>query len=110
MENQNITKQDLLDALKETKQDLKQDFTKTITDSIEELAGMIQRSFIKVDERFDKIEIRLDKIEARLDRIEARLDNFDARLSMAEKDFAEIRNAKLVSRMSLLEQQMAMAS
>ena len=85
-----------------TKQDL--------TDSIEELAGMVKRSFDKVDERFDKIEIRLDKIEARLGRIEARLDNFDARLSMAEKDFAEIRDEKLVSRMDSLEQQMATAS
>ena len=78
--------------------------------TIDDLAGMIQREFSKVNEKLDKLDIRLDKIEARLDRIETRLDHFEARLSMAEKDFAGIRDEKLVSRIDIIEQQMAMTS
>ena len=88
MENQNITKQDLLDALEPLA--TKKDLIKAIADSQEELAGMIQRSFIKVDERFDKIEIRLDKIEARLDSIDIKLDSvvYRKEFEALRKEFA----------------------
>ena len=48
--------------------------------TIEDLAGMVQRGFVQMDNRFDGVDKRLDKIENRLDKVEDRLDSIETEL------------------------------
>jgi hypothetical protein len=74
MNNNPVTKQELIDALLMNNQILRgfiKEDTKIIVDeAVRELAEMVKGGFDEVDEKFEGVNLKLDKIEARLDRVE----------------------------------------
>ncbi len=69
------------------------------TDSkIEDLAGMVQRGFVSVDERFDKVEKRMDTLERGQEDIKLSLNNvayrFELKRLEERVDFLERKIAK----------------
>ena len=71
--------------------------------TMDELAGMVQRGFValenkmdgkfeivdkkfdQIDKKFDQIDKKFDQIDGRLDQIDRRLDQIDGRLDQAEE-------------------------
>lgn len=52
--------------------------------TLDDLAAMVARGFLSIENRIDGIDIRLDNIETRLDSVETRLDSVEQRLDRIE--------------------------